>query len=404
MSLIPTSTFGAIAQGNNTAGQGSSSLNGAYASAPILAAMDQQTKTDISVLSEGKVGSFLRRRGLVSGQLGTVIDATLDFFMTNKQQGLAEIAPNIRQGSTTRRNFVPIIIKTDFNYDNSGTKKSPLYVVFDSTPDAISFSKSANWSQKDFLGRPEPVWTYNNSGATAFTLVGKFYAESFQIHKRNMKLSDFIMALVTPSKLNYMPSPVTVFIGEWKRLRCIVTNVTINYSGPWSITDTAERAADTSGTGLMPSHSPFMFEATFSFTVVGKDNEVKYAEQVIQDSNTGTPLTTDELKTLSTQYEATNIPSNITNGSMYKVTASTNYSFIGGVISRESKSELDYTEAAKNINLYDDANNMRRMADLGVISSALGSQMLLLYQKNNPKSLVNGSNALGSLNPFKKLF
>lgn len=422
-------------KGGNNPFQNTSTLKGFYeAPNPLLRIMNQETVTDISVLSEGKVGSFLRRKSIVSGDIATIIDASLDYFLNNKDGKLPKL-DNIKYANT-RRNFVPIIFKTDFRFklpnDDSAVKK-PIYIIFDSTPDKISFTKTANWQSKEFLGRPEPVWTYQNSGAVAFTLTGKFYAESFTAHEKILKVSDYIMSLVTPSELNYMPSPITVFIGEWKKLRCIVTSVTIDNQGPWVVKvdnedinnsvrgsveeQTRTDAMDRQSFGSLPTHAPYMFEATFGLTIVGQDNHVNYAEQVIQkglnntdtelvenvtkiDLTTGSSITTTiEQDALDAALTQTGSTTDSTSG-LYNIQNTTQYTFNNGQISRSVSQGLEYTPAAESINIYDEQNNIRRLSDQGVISNAVSSQMLLLYQKN--KAIP--APTLLPLNPFKKLF
>lgn len=431
-----TSVFGQAVIGANNPTQTTSTQQGFYESpGPFFKAMNQNTVTDISVLSSGSVGTFLQRRGVVNGDIATIINATLDYVLGGKSKSLPPLSPNVKT-TNTKRTFIPIIIKTDFNYtsiyktDNASNSipvsiPTPLYIIFDSTPEDITFTKTANWESKNFLGRPEPVWTYANSSATTFSLTGKFYAESFQAHGRLLRLSDYIMSLVTPSEMNYMPSPVTLFIGQWKELRCIVNNVTVKHMGPWAIqlTETdlsnaqTQASADAitnamkvnSGPGSIPSHAPYLFEATFSFTVVGKDNEVKYAEQIISSgsSNSSDLITTDAFqesalnRSLGINTQST-IPKTINTG-LYGLSSETKYTFINGQIQTAVNSNIDYTSAASTLNLYDNANNVKRLSDQGIISNAISSQMLSLFQKANPTS-TNTPATSNSLNPFKKLF
>jgi hypothetical protein len=391
--------------GANDPNQNTSTLKGFYqAPNPLFRVMNQQTVDDLSVLSDAKVGSFLRRHGKVGGEMATFIDATLDYFLKDKVGQLRD--PAIKQTSA-KRSFIPIIIKTDFKFAQNTSEKTPIYIVFDSTPDDISLKKNANWTSKSFLGRPEPVWTFDNSSATTFSLTGKFYAENIQVHKRMLKLSDYIMSLVTPSMTNYMPSPITVFIGEWLRLRCIVNSVDLKYSGPWRIADALDIAEtqEAADNIPIPSHSPYMFEATLSLTVVGKDNEVKYAEQLASSEystlSNSSELTAADYQILNTMDFRTSRMQQSVSG-LYSLGSSTEYTFSDGVITEATKASLDFTLAGKNKNIYDNSNDARRNADMGIISNAMSSGLLKAVQKeqNNPDPTSTTSKIL---KPFKKL-
>lgn len=412
--------------GANNPAQSTSTQKGFYeAPNALFRAMNQNTVTDLKVLSSGSVGTFLQRRKLVNGDVATIINASLSYLLGGQTKYLPDLKPGIKTANT-KRTFIPIIIKTDFNYNtissNSGGKSVntpvPLYIIFDSTPEDITFTKAANWESKAFLGRPEPIFTYQHSGPTQFNLTGKFYAESVQAHGRLLKLSDYIMSLVTPSKSRYMPSPITVFIGEWKELRCIVNTVSIKYSGPWTIklsdadidrAETQEQADLYSNSGI-PSHAPYLFEATFNLTVVGKDNQVKYAEDVI---STGSNNSSDVITEGSFQEAALQ---NLFNSAMppeqkddkrdigpYSLTMNKQYTLTGGQIKSVVTQTLSYTSAGATLNVYDNANAVNRLSDQGVISNAISSQMLSLFQKANPNS-TNTPATTSSLNPFKKLF
>ena len=390
---------------------------------PFLRAMNQETKTDISILSDGQVGTFLQRRSIVNGDIATIINASLDYFLGDKNESVPPINPAFKLTSA-RKSFIPIIMKTDFVYNVNNTPggvKTPLYIIFDSTPDKIAFNKTANWVAKDFLGRPEPVWTYAQSGATTFSLTGKFFAESFKSHGRLLKLSDYIMSLVTPSQTNYMPSPITLFIGEWKKLRCIVNQITITYEGPWKVNvDLADVESPTAtkaeaeirraamvidGGSSIASHAPYMFEAAFALTVVHKDNDVNYAEQVVfAGDNSSAELDSVDKSNIKLQsgLQSDEGPPTSISG-LYNLQDGVNYVYYNGQIRREVVRNLTYTTAAENLNLYADSNDARRLADQGAISNAVSSQMLTMFQKAKPSS-TNTSPINKSLDPFKKLF
>ena len=438
----PVSVLQQATLGANDPAQTTSTQQGFYeAPDPLFRAMNQKSITDLQTLSSGAVGSFLQSKKLVNGNMATIINASLDYVFGGKSKKLSALSPNIKT-SNTKRTFIPIIIKTDFNYtvsnitlgagarEMAGQNSSlptPLYIIFDSTPEAITFNKTANWAQKDFLGRPEPIFTYQNSGPTTFSLVGKFYAESFEAHGKLLKISDYIMALVTPSEMNYMPSPVTVFIGQWKELRCIVTSVSITFNGPWSVQVNSDdhknantpseksliaTALGNQSSGSVPSHAPYLFEATFNFTMVGKDNNVQYAEQIISgdqgfsnssDALTGGDIYQEAALQNAVSYQLQPKPTSKVNTGLYDSSYSTQYTFIGGQIRTVVNSETGYTPAAQTLNIYAGANAANKTTDLGVISNALSAQMLSLFQKANPTS-TNTPKTTSSLNPFKKLF
>lgn len=437
MADTPVSAMSAAILGANNPAQSTSTQKGFYeAPNALFRAMNQQSVTNLQSLASGSLGTFLQQKRIVGGDVATIINATLSYVLGGQNQGLPAI-PGTVKFSSTKRTFIPIIIKTDFTFflnginntnNKSNSEPVPLYIVFDSTPEDITFQKTANWVPQNFLGRPEPVWTYQNSSATTFSLIGKFYAESFEAHGRLLKLSDYIMALVTPSESNYMPSPVTVFIGQWKELRCIVNNVTVKYSGPWRIqvgSDDIENVSQNGGSSneasvlanamaqqassiKVPSHAPYLFEATFNFTVVGKDNEVSYAEQIVStgSNNSGVSLTDSDAEkaALTNIFGATykERTSTINNG-LYSIKTSNTYTFTSGQIETYTDSSLQYSEAGKNINIYANANAVNRLSDQGVISNAINSKMLSLFQKKNPTS-TNTPATTSSLNPFKKLF
>ena len=242
-----------------------------------LQALPETFKTDVQVLSDFRLGTFLRRKGIITGDEASLVDGVIDFLRTDKQSAGGLLVPKFNHSNK----FIPIVLKTEFKLQDlkNGTGRDHFYIVFDSTPETIALSKSANWSPKDLYGRPEPLQIYSNSGAISFTLKGMFFSDSAKDHIEKMKLEERLFALVTPSKNHFMPSPVEVRIGEWKRLRCIVTNVSIDYQGPWRTQSTPVSTSDSNAT--LTSHSPYMYEATFNFTVVSEFNTVQYAEDIL---------------------------------------------------------------------------------------------------------------------------
>lgn len=267
----------------------------------LTRALPSGFKTDVQVLSDFRLGTYLRRHGNLTGDQASLLDGAIDFVRDSRNS----TSPHANFSIDYTKNFIPIIIKTQFNIDKTDSiLGKPFYVVFDSTPETISFGKSATWNPQEFYGRPEPIQIYKSSGAITFSLTGTFFSIRPEDHKNKLNLADRLFALTTPSKYRVMPSPVEVKIGEWKHLRCIVTDVKIDYKGPWwissSVNDT--QISTSSGTILnqadynmakatstisLPSYAPYLFDATFTFTVVSEFNNVQYAEDIIKSGWNG---------------------------------------------------------------------------------------------------------------------
>lgn len=254
----------------------------------ISGALPDGFKTDVNLISDFRLGTFLRRHGNVTGDQASIINSIIDYTKADKEQERKFIIP--RFNHTAR--FIPIVIKTDFNLSSANTDnkinqssgRTPFYVVFDSTPESISLSKGASWAPKEFYGRPEPIQIYQSSGAVQFSLKGTFFSLTESDHKRNLQLERSLFALVTPSKNHFMPSPVEVRIGSWKRFHCIVTQVSIDYRGPWKMDSKNEIDSKNNNIPLnapIPAHAPFTFEVTFNFTIVSELNITQYAEDIM---------------------------------------------------------------------------------------------------------------------------
>lgn len=278
----------------------------------VTRSLPESFKTDVQSLSDYRLGTFLKNKGVVNGDIGTMLDGAIDLLRADP--ATSTYSPSIPSFMHEQR-FIPIVLQTEFNLaKDSATQaasngqvanstRKPFYVVFDSTPENITFSKGASWAPKEFPGRPEPMQIYASSGASSFTLEGNFFSTDAQAHQGKLAIADRLMALVAPSKAHYMPSPVIVKIGEWKRLRCIVTNVSIKYMGPWwvankgaNISHTGEFKSNTSSTSaeadfqsrnILLSHSPYLFTVTFSFTISSQLNSVQYAEDIMDNGDTG---------------------------------------------------------------------------------------------------------------------
>ncbi len=269
------------------------SSNGSFSGAALsgvtsgaISAIPQAVKSNIQAISDFRFGTILQRQGILSGSAATLVNGAIDF-IRNSSKTSSLNTKNLSAFQTFSLKFIPIILKSEFLLDNG----NPLYIVFDSTPESISFTRNANWSPKDFLGRPDPVQTFSGSTAISFSLKGLFFSDSADQHATKLALSDKLFAFVTPSKKHFMPSPVYVRIGEWKTIRCITNNITVEYKGPWWVNQAnpsqmANNAPQIEVAGYaLGSHSPYMFEVTFNFTVTPLANKIKYAEDIISNSS-----------------------------------------------------------------------------------------------------------------------
>ena len=402
---------------------------------PFIQAMKPGVQTDLALFEQDKWGSILRRHKIVSGDGASIIDATLDYFLGDLSDDPTRIAnmdaalKNLT-GHSAAQNFIPIIIKTEHTYtdipdkeaygvntNSDSIKKYPLYIIFDSTPESFSFQKSAQWDGRSILGRPEPVQVYNSSGATTINLQGDFFVSSIYEHRYKLKVSDFLMSLASPSKYNFMPSPITVTIGEWKRFRAIVNTVTIEYKGPWVVKDRLgfnQRSLNTPiEPGEIPAHSPYFFTATLSLTLVSPGNEVDFAEDVINGktfNSTGyaNSLTQEELNEVQNllNYNKTLANSKSTVGVGLRETAygtpeagpflvwsnpGSNYQFRNGVITQTAN--YDTVVVNPNFNSFEQSNLDRQRADLAMITHVINGQLSTFISNK----LSNDKTFLGKL-------
>jgi hypothetical protein len=354
-------------------------------------ALPESFKTDVQVLSDFRLGTFLRRKGIVSGDTASIVDGVIDFMRSDKS-GTSKL--NVPRFSHTTK-FIPVILKSEFKLAQSGgTSRDNFYVIFDSTPDKISFSKSATWNQKDFYGRSEPIQVFASSSAITFSLTGMFFSDSEKDHRDKIDLENRLFAFVTPSKNHFMPSPVEVRIGEWKRLRCIVTSVTIDSSGPWRTSSTPISSTDGKGTSL-PSHSPYMYEVTFNFTVVSEANTMQYAEDIVDVGHNGGYTSAGELppdlldihtindnKYKNIGLLGSGIKSGDNNTSII-YTISGNAGQEGTLVGNEKTANFGNTTAyLKSLGLPTDANGSTKTAALAQISSGLTATVQTAITRN----------------------
>jgi hypothetical protein len=184
-----------------------------------------------------------------------------------------------------------------------------------------------------------------------------------------------------------MPSPVQVMIGEWKQFRAIVNNVDIDFKGPWYIRQAVAKSKDAAKhTFNVPSYAPYFFTATISLTLVSPDNEVNYAEDVIDNAGQTfigyrNEMSDEDLSNIASQmgdslYES-GISSQFKTGA-FQLTNSDKYTFSDGVL----KTSTDYTLTRDtSFNIFEEGNNDRRRGDLAVISNAVSNQLSKILQK-----------------------
>lgn len=369
---------------------------------PFVQAMSSSFQTDMSLVVEKKLGSVLRNHKIVSGDAASVIDASLDYFLNDSYGGPYSLDTTLLRSSASNKQFIPIILKTEhsyksqaefaFNTNKANQKQIPLYIIFDSTPESFSFSKSAEWSPKAVQGRPEPVQVFASSSPTTISITGDFFVSSKYEHIYKLKVSDYLMSLVTPSKYNYMPSPITVMIGSWKRFRAIVNSVNIEFKGPWNVTTELKsdrNIQDLDNQGI-PTHAPYVFTATLSLTIVKEKNFVDFAEDIIdndlytktdnmfiedlQDIQDDNLILENIFSKHSFQYQQGYNQKQLQHPGPYNSWSNpdTTYIFKDGVIQESTK----YTELNINtdFNMFEQSNLDRRRADLGIITNIVNTQ------------------------------
>lgn len=368
------STWNATNTSNGLGGAISDSLVGG-----VTRALPTGFKTDVQSLSDYRLGTFLSNHRIVNGNIASVINGAIDFIKISNTKNNATVIPSF----THDQKFIPIVIKTEFNLAKASTenKRSPWYLIFDSTPDSFIFQKNANWSPKDFPGRPEPIQVYGNSGAQTFSLEGTFFSDSEEYHTNKLKIANSLMALVTPSKAHFMPSPVEVRIGNWKRLRCIVNSVTITYEGPWWMGNAALINGAVSAESL-PTHAPYIFKANFSFTIVSEFNTLQYAEDILDYGDLG--------GFASTITENTEISAAIAN-SMIQYSNNPNFSSSGLTSQNIETVTITTSSADYNVNtaaylyrlgLPTDSNGATKSGALAAITSGLTAEVQTAVLKN----------------------
>ena len=365
----------------------------------LLASLPYGFKTDVQQIADFQLGSFLGRHGAVSGSTASLINGVIDFIKSgNNSFGADYVINNVKKFDITKK-FIPIILKTEFNLQGtSSSTGTPLYIVFQSTPESISFSKGASWNAKEFFGRPEPVQIYSSSGAISFSLHGRFFANSATSLTQNLDLEKQLFALVTPSKHHFMPSPVYVTIGHWKTMRCITTNISIDFQGPWYIP-----------TGMnfkLPAHSPYVYDVTFNFTITSKANTVQYAEDLVDYGfNGGVPQTTADQTKLTESGsliqqagskgmagmaddlyagESYMVYDAVTNEVTYTVSGVPGQSgtVINSAAYTDSSLYFNTSEYLKSLGLPTDSNNALKSAGLGQITSGLSGIIQTTINKN----------------------
>lgn len=381
--------------------QASQTFGGAVADGLVqgaIQALPETFKTDVQVLSDFRLGTFLRRKGVISGDQASLVDGVIDFIREDEQSTSNFIVPKFTYNSK----FIPIVIKTEFKIqaksDSSG--RDNFYIIFDSTPDTISLGKNATWVPKDFFGRPEPIQVYQSSGAITFSLSGKFFSDSPKDHLEKMKLENRLFALVTPSKNHFMPSPVEVRIGEWKRLRCVVNSVNIKYQGPWRMTAGAD-SSSVSGSKSREkisalSHSPYIYDVDFSFTVVSEFNTVQYAEDIMDVGHNGgysTSSDTQGYADIAKSADSNEKYKNLAGITIGDNNTSIIYNIQGqageeGTVVDSSAIFANTTEYLTSLGLPTDSNGASKLAGMAEITSGLTAIVETSLIKNYGKTIA----------------
>lgn len=345
----------------------------------VIQALPETFKTDVQVLTDFRLGTFLRRKGIITGDEASLVDGVIDFLRTDKQSSAGLIVPKF----THSNKFIPIVLKTEFKLQElkNGTGRDHFYIVFDSTPDNIALSKNATWNPRELYGRPEPLQIYQSSGAVSFNLKGMFFSDSPKDHLEKMKLEERLFALVTPSKNHFMPSPVEVRIGEWKRLRCIVNSVNIDYQGPWRTTNNGVvgKAGGYNIKQSLASHSPYIYEVTFGFTVSSEFNTVQYAEDIMDVGYNGGYSSSNkatDIGAILKQHDTGSRYRNLDSVTVGDGNTSLIYSIKGnageeGTIVNKTASFANTIEYMKDLGLPTDSNGASKLAGMAEITSGL---------------------------------
>ena len=398
-----TGYYSSLTSGAPTLGTGVS----AGLSSGVMAALPTGFKTSVSEIADFQLGTYLSRHGVVNGSTGSIINGVINFI----KSGNSTVSKDVLNNQTFKisSKFIPIVIQTEFNLAGTGnstsssttsTTSSPskLYILFQSTPESISFAKAANWNQKDFYGRPEPVQIFASSSPVTFSLTGTFFADSSAQLSENINLEKQLFALVTPSKNHFMPSPVKVTIGNWKALRCITTNISIDFQGPWYM----PTSSSTSSSSLL-SHSPYIYLVTFNFTVTSQQNSVQYAEDIVDYGFNGgiEQSNSSSLNTYNTSFNPVlTSPDFFVGNSTATYDESTGlltYSVVGtaggiGTVITQS-GQFNTAQYLQNLGLPTTANNAQSIAALGSITSGLSAVVQTAINKNYGSRI---SKALGS--------
>ncbi len=408
--------------------------------AGALAALPPGFKTSVQQIANFQLGSYLSQNGKVSGPVGSLINGVINSIKSGNST-ISKTNLN-NQKFNFSSTFIPVVIQTEFNLATVTTSGSvsgnehtsassvsssgaPLIIIFQSTPDSISFSKNANWNPKEFWGRPEPIQIFNSSTPVTFSLTGIFYADNATTLTSNTNLEKQLYALVTPTRNHFMPSPVSVKIGNWKRLRCIVTSLQIETKGPWFITPQAMTVPFSAGSGKgvsssenvaakvtsdntaaalfnaanatafnIASHTPYIYTVTFGFTVTSQANSVQYAEDIVtygfnggyeQDNATTISNFNTSFNPTSNQPTFINLPST----SAYDpTTGELTYSIVGtagGVgttISPATNGQFNTASYLTTLGLPTNANGAVAQGALASITSGLSSIVQTTINRN----------------------
>lgn len=394
-----------------------------------LAALPPGFNTKVQQIANFQIGSVLSQSGKVSGPVGSIINGVINSIKAG--DGTLSKTNLNNQKFNISNTFIPVVIQTEFNLAGTSTATttlpSPLIIIFQSTPDSISFGKNANWNPKDFWGRPEPIQIFNSSTPVTFSLTGIFYADNATTLTSNTNLEKQLYALVTPTRNHFMPSPVSVKIGQWKRLRCVVTTLQIETKGPWFITPQEATVPSLRGTNVsaatvaqfnaantankanqnlfgIASHTPYIYTVTLGFTVTSQANSVQYAEDIVDFGfNGGYLQTSPQISQFNTSFDPQmtqptfiNMPSS---SSYDSTTGEVTFAVVGtagGVgttISPSANGQFNTAAYLTTLGLPTNANGAASQGALASITSGLSSIVQTTINKNYGSRI---SKALGS--------
>lgn len=116
-------------------------------------------------------------------------------------------------------------------------------VAFQTMPDEIPDSKSANWNRISPWGRGEPYRVYSGSDSRTINLELEFFVSTDYLDEGTLDFLrsrvNFLRSLVYPesedanSGIVTHPPVVWLLVGDLLNVRAVVTNCSVRWKGPW---------------------------------------------------------------------------------------------------------------------------------------------------------------------------